>query len=125
MGFGERISHALGVGKPKVAPLAQAAPRKLKRTYQGAIISRLTADWLATQTSADAEIRTSLRKLRDRSREMVRNNPYAKQAKRTTQINVVGTGVALQAQVMLLRGNRPGGRKVSSRCRKKMFLRCR
>ena len=106
MGFRDRISHAFGFGRPKTATLAQGAPRKLKRTYQGAIISRLTSDWLATQTSADAEIRTSLRKLRDRSREMVRNNPYAKQAKRTTQINVVGTGVALQAQVMLLRGNR-------------------
>ena len=106
MGFRDRISHAFGFGRPKTATLAQGAPRKLKRTYQGAMISRLTSDWLATQTSADAEIRTSLRKLRDRSREMVRNNPYAKQAKRTTQINVVGTGVALQAQVMLLRGNR-------------------
>jgi capsid protein len=54
---------------------------------------------MATQASADAEIRTSLRKLRDRSREMVRNNPYAKQAKRTTQINVVGSGIKMQSQV--------------------------
>ena len=103
MGMRDRILHAFGFGKP-AAPMPVPAPRR--RMYQGAIISRLTADWLATQTSADAEIRTSLRKLRDRSREMVRNNPYAKQAKRTTQINVVGTGVQLQAQVMLLRGNK-------------------
>jgi lambda family phage portal protein len=103
MGMRDRILHAFGFGKP-AAPAPMPAPRR--RMYQGAIISRLTADWLATQTSADAEIRTSLRKLRDRSREMVRNNPYAKQAKRTTQINVVGTGVHLQSQVMLLRGNK-------------------
>ena len=99
MGLRTRLLHAFGFGKTETPP-------RSRRAYQGALISRLTADWLATQTSADAEIRTSLRKLRDRSREMVRNNPYAKQAKRTTQINVVGTGVKLQSQVMLLRGNR-------------------
>ena len=88
-----------------VVPAPQAQPRR-QRQYQGALISRLTADWLASQTSADAEIRTSLRKLRDRSRELVRNNPYAKQAKRTTQINVIGTGIKLQSQVLQLRGNK-------------------
>jgi lambda family phage portal protein len=106
MGLRERIRNAFGFGRPAPPKLLQAAPRVQRRTYQGALISRLTADWMATQTSADAEIRTSLRKLRDRSREMVRNNPYAKQAKRTTQINVIGSGVQLQSQVMLLRGNR-------------------
>ena len=51
-------------------------------------------------------IQASLRKLRDRSRELVRNNPYAKQAKRTTQINTVGTGMKFQSDVTQLRGNR-------------------
>lgn len=77
-----------------------------RRQYQGALISRLTADWMSSQASADAEIRTSLVKLRDRSRELVRNNPYAKQAKRTTQINVIGTGIRLQSQVLQLRGSK-------------------
>ncbi len=87
-------------------PVQKALPPIRRRNYAGAIISRLTADWMASQASADAEIRTSLRKLRDRSREMVRNNPYAKQAKRTTQINVVGSGIKMQSQVTLLRGSR-------------------
>ena len=52
-------------------------PKRPVRTYQGALISRLTSDWMSSQSSADAEIKTSLRKLRDRSRELVRNNPYA------------------------------------------------
>lgn len=101
MGLRDTLAHAFGFGptKPAARPLA-------RRQYQGALISRLTADWLATQSSADAEIRTSLRKLRDRSREMVRNNPYAKQAKRTTQINVIGTGIKLQSLVLQLRGNK-------------------
>lgn len=100
MGLRTRLRNFLGFG-PKPVP---AGPHR--RQYQGALISRLTSDWLATQASADAEIRTSLRKLRDRSRELVRNNPYAKQAKRTTQINVIGTGITLQSQVLQLRGNK-------------------
>jgi lambda family phage portal protein len=62
---------------------------------------------MSTRASADAEIRNSLSKLRDRSREMVRNNPYAKQAKRTTQVNVVGSGIKLQSQVQQVRGRKP------------------
>ena len=80
--------------------------RRRRRNYAGAVVSRLTSDWMSTQASADAEIRTSIRKLRDRSREMVRNNPYAKQAKRTTQVNVVGSGIKLQSQVQQLRGRK-------------------
>ena len=81
-------------------------PKRPARSYQGALISRLTSDWMSSQSSADAEIKASLRKLRDRSRELVRNNPYAKQAKRTTQINTVGTGMKFQSDVTQLRGNR-------------------
>ena len=103
MGIRTALAHAFGFGPTKPATPTRPPAR---RQYQGALISRLTADWLATQASADAEIRTSIRKLRDRSRELVRNNPYAKQAKRTTQINVVGTGIKLQSQVLQLRGNK-------------------
>ncbi len=101
MGIRTRLMSALGFGRKDVA-----VPRPRRRTYAGAIISRLTSDWIANGTSADAEIKTSLRKLRDRSRQMVRDNPYARQAKRTTQINVVGQGIRLQSQVMTVRGNK-------------------
>ena len=87
------VKRVLGFGK-------KANPLKNIRAYQGALVSRLTSDWMASQLSADAEIRNSLRKLRDRSRELVRNNPYARQAKRTTQINMVGTGMKFQSRVL-------------------------
>lgn len=74
--------------------------------YAGARITRLNADWFTRWSSADSEIKTSLRLLRDRSRQLVRDNPYARQAKRTTQINVIGSGVKMQAQVMQLRGKK-------------------
>ena len=102
MGIRTRVMDFLGFGKPN--------PRVIRRAYNGAMVSRLTNDWLSTQASADSEIRNNLRRLRDRSREMVRNNPYARQAKRTTQINVIGTGIKLQSQVLQLRGNKRDNR---------------
>ena len=77
-----------------------------RRRYAGAAISRLTDGWVTSNTSADAEIKVSLRKLRDRSRQLMRDNPYAKQAKRTTQINVIGQGVKLQCMVPAIRGKK-------------------
>ena len=101
MGLRTRFLRTLGLQR-----VPREQPRR-RRSYAGAIVSRLTSDWMSTRSSADAEIRNSLSKLRDRSREMVRNNPYAKQAKRTTQVNVVGSGIKLQSQVQQVRGRKP------------------
>ncbi len=102
MGLRNRLMHAFGFGTPEPMP----TPPRRRRAYMGARLSRLTADWFAGQTSADAEIKTSLKKLRDRSRQMVRDNPYARQAKRAVQMNVIGHGIQLQAHVMKLRGGK-------------------
>lgn len=75
-----------------------------QRAYAGAAINRLTSDWSALNTSADSEIVTSLRILRARSRELVRDNEHASNAVRIVQNNVVGTGIGLQAQVVNARG---------------------
>lgn len=75
-----------------------------QRAYAGAAIDRTTADWWASNTSGDSELLTSLRVLRARSRQMVRDNPYAKHAIRLLVNNVVGSGMGLQAQVMNSKG---------------------
>ena len=81
------------------------------RMYDAARGNRLTADFLAPTTSADAELRGSLKVLRNRSRALVRDNPYARQAKRTTQINVIGPrGIQMQPQVL-----RPDGQEKDER----------
>jgi lambda family phage portal protein len=79
-------------------------PRRGRRIYQGAQVGRLTADWVTSSTSADAEIAASLVRLRDRARQLVRDNDYARAAVRAVRDNVVGTGIKLQAQVPMLRG---------------------
>lgn len=76
-----------------------------KRRYDGAIINRLTADWITSGTSADSELQSSLRLLRNRSRDLVRNNDYARGAVRTITNNVVGKGISLQSQVKKRRGS--------------------
>ncbi len=86
-------------------PVAIPAPRR--RMYEGAKVSRLTSDWVTGGTSADAEIKGSLPRLRNRSRQLVRDNDYARQAIRAVRNNVIGTGIKMQAQVRMQRG---GGR---------------
>lgn len=78
--------------------------RQQQRAYDGASVNRLTGDWYAPGTSADSELLTTLRLLRNRSRELVRNNPYAKHAVRLIVNNVIGTGMGLQAQVTSANG---------------------
>jgi capsid protein len=78
----------------------------LKRAYAAAQNNRLTSDWISQATSADSEIRGSLRTLRNRARQLVRDSDFAKAALRAVRNNVVGTGIKLQAQVRMQRGGR-------------------
>lgn len=86
-----------GDAKPAVA-------RPGRRMYQGATVGRLNSDWVTSSTSADSEIKGSLSRLRNRSRQLVRDSDYARQAIRAVKNNVVGTGIKMQAQVRMLRG---------------------
>ena len=80
--------------------------RPQRRAYQGARVSRLTADWVTSGTSADAEIKASFKSLRNRARQLCRDNDYARQALRSIQNNVIGHGIRHQGQVRMLRGGK-------------------
>lgn len=75
------------------------------RLYAAADYSRLTSDWAPASSSADSEIVTSLRVLRNRSRQLVRDNDYAKNGIRQITQNVIGTGVGMQPLVKNRLGN--------------------
>lgn len=78
--------------------------KQAKRMYAGAQFNRLNSDWAASiGTSQDSETRASLRVLRNRTRQLVRDNDWAKNAVRAIQNNVVGTGIGMQAQVKMRR----------------------
>ena len=85
----------------RLSSAATPLARTGTRMFDAAKWNRFTTDFLAPNTSADAELRGSLKVLRNRSRALVRDNPYARQAKRTTQINVIGArGIQMQPQVL-------------------------
>jgi len=81
--------------------MARALVRGVRgaRSYSGALGGRLTSSWRSPISTADAELHESLQKLRDRSRELVRNSGYAKRAKSIVVNNVVGAGIGMQGQV--------------------------
>ena len=61
------------------------------RKYQGASTGRLFSDFMQTSTSADAEIKDQLRLLRDRSRDLARNDSYVQRYLNLMQSNIVGS----------------------------------
>lgn len=99
----QRIGRLIA-GKP--APAPAAAPQR--RAYAAARPSRNSSGFGGTTTSADAELATSLARLRNGSRQMVRDAAYARRARTVVVNNVIGSGVGLQANVRATRGDLRG-----------------
>jgi lambda family phage portal protein len=85
-----------------ISPAARAARPAYVRVYESARASRLAGSE-GMNSSADQELVTSLRSLRSRARQLVRDASYAKRAKVIVQSNVIGAGIGLQAQVKTTR----------------------
>lgn len=64
-----------------------------KRMYDGASRAKRTKNWRTPSSSANAEIRGQLRILRDRSRDLVRNDPYAARGVSIISANTIGKGI--------------------------------
>ena len=66
--------------------------------YDGAKSGRRTDGWMAAGGDANTEVGASLISLRNRSRDLLRNNPYASKAIAELVGNTVGTGIVPQAK---------------------------
>ena len=66
--------------------------------YDGAKSGRRTDGWIAAGGDANTEVGASLASLRNRSRDLLRNNPYASKAIAELVGNTVGTGIVPQAK---------------------------
>ena len=64
-----------------------------ERKYEAASKGRHYSDWYSPNLSVNQEVLYSLNTLRDRSRDLGRNNAYAINAFRSIANNVVGTGI--------------------------------
>jgi lambda family phage portal protein len=68
-----------------------------KRAYDGAASGRRTDGWRSGGISADAEIASAGAILRNRMRDLVRNNPHAAKAVSAWVSNIVGSGITPRA----------------------------
>ena len=67
--------------------------------FHGAMQSRLTSDWIINPTGPNAELRASIRTLRDRARDLEKNNPLARRYLHLVAENVIGhKGIRLQCR---------------------------
>ena len=78
---------------------AQKVVDKYQRKYEGASKGRRTKNWKVSSSSAEAEIKGSLVTLRNRSRQLIRDNPYANKGVQVISSNVVGKGIFTQIKV--------------------------
>lgn len=69
------------------------------RKYEGADTGRRTDGWNTSGLSANAEIASGGFRLRDRARDLVRNNPYAARGIQIIANNVVGRGIKTQIKI--------------------------
>lgn len=79
-------------------PAEKQPKRKMQqRNYAAANQGRLFADFKGSNRSADSEMRPALVLMRDRSRDLARNDPYARRFLSLVRTNAVGeTGLSLQ-----------------------------
>lgn len=68
------------------------------RRYEGATVGRRTGGWVTSGGSANSEVGPALSRLRNRSRDLVRNNQWAAKAVRVLAANIVGSGIRPQAK---------------------------
>lgn len=65
----------------------------VRRNYEGASVGRRTQGWRRVSTDANQATGPFIGRLRDVSRDLVRNNPYAESALRTIVDHTVGWGI--------------------------------
>lgn len=69
-------------------------------SYEAARTDRHTSGWITTDSGANAEIGPALARLRQRSRDLIRNNAYATNALDELAGQAVGTGIRANAVAM-------------------------
>lgn len=94
------IDRALGAIAPRwqlKRVRAKLATELVLRHYEGATVGRRTQGWHHRSTDANVANWTSLQKLRDVARDLVRNNGHAESALTTIADHTVGSGIVAKA----------------------------
>lgn len=99
---GNAVDGAISVVSPIYAARRQAARYAVRMGssyFQGAKSGRLTNNWATGQESVDSSIYSELQTLRDRSRDLNRNNPVAAGITDTICSNAIHTGIRPQSRI--------------------------
>src|SRR6185312_7458859 len=87
------FSPARGIRRARM----RALESNMIRAYEGASKTHRTSGWKAGPGSADTEAAFSLQILRNRSRDLVRNDALAARAVQVITANTIGCGILLKA----------------------------
>ncbi|MFO7596464.1 MAG: phage portal protein, partial [Desulfocurvibacter africanus] len=81
--------------------IGQLASRFLRRkaSYEGATSTRRLSSWGTSSAGPNALLESSLRSLRNRSRDLCRNNPLAESGVEAWVSNMIGTGIVPQWEI--------------------------
>lgn len=96
-GLFDRALAAIAPNRAARRYAARVALGNMRRSYEGASRGRGTEGWRTGATAADSEIAAAGQLLRDRMRDLVRNNPMAAQAVSVLVGGIVGTGIRPRA----------------------------
>lgn len=89
----------------KILGLPEKRGAVARRNYHAASTSRLFADFMSSSGSADAELKPNLVLMRNRSRELARNDVYTRRYLNLMKTNVIGdNGMTLQVKARNLNG---------------------
>jgi lambda family phage portal protein len=89
----ERLIAAIAPGWAARRAQARMVYARLSAMYDGAQQTRRTANWRTSPRGPNAEIQPALSRLRERSRDMVRNNPFASAGLDILVSYQVGSGI--------------------------------
>lgn len=101
---GWSISRALSgnENRPDAYRPTRAQYKSYKRNFAAADTNNLTHGWNTQTATVNHYLRSQITPLRARSREQIRNNPYAKRFRSLMRSNVVGpNGIQCQAQSVM------------------------
>ena len=79
-------------------PSTPALEKKVELAYTAASTGRRVQSWLSKSTDANTELSVAIGKVRDRARDLVRNNPYARHTLDILSANLIGTGILPYSQ---------------------------
>lgn len=97
--LGELLDNAISVFSPALAAKRAHARSVYQRiskrgAFEGAKLDRTTGAWTANSQTADQTLYGDAERIRNRARDLIRNNAYARGAIDAIVANVIGCGIA-------------------------------